>query len=220
MNDVILTAVGGALRKYLGAHDALPETPLIAFVPISTRSEEERGSGGNMATMLTTTLATDLADPVERLTAVKAGTERFKKMHEAIGAKTLGDLSDAMPGALIGVGARAQALGMRSRPLANTAVTNVPGPRHPIYFRGARAIGPYLAAQIRDGVGLMHGVTSTSDQIAVTFLADRAMVPDPEFYEDCLRESFQELDRRRRMTKGLCRISTRSREPSRCWRTL
>jgi hypothetical protein len=75
----------------------------------------------------------------------------------------------------------------------HTVVTNVPGPQVPIYFCGARAVVLTGLAPVLDGTGLVHGIGSYDGDVPVCFTADRAMMPDPEWYEHCLVDSFDEL---------------------------
>ena len=77
--------------------------------------------------------------------------------------------------------------------MANTTITNVPGPSEPLYFTGARVVGPYGAGPITHGTGLIHLIGSLAGEFAFSFTADRAMMPDPAFYAQCLKESVEEL---------------------------
>ncbi len=181
VNDVVLTIVGGALRRYLGDKGELPDDSLICVVPISTRVETETGAGGNLVTMMTARLFTDEPDPVKRLALVNLGMRDVKELADAIGGRTLADVSDAVPGLLLGAAYQAQsrlAARNRGRVLANTTVTNVPGPTHPLYFTGARVVGPYGAGPFPHGMGLIHLVGSYAGQITFSFTADRQMLPD------------------------------------------
>ena len=196
VNDAALTVVGGALRRYLQTKGELPEESLVAMVPISTRRADESGAGGNRITMMTASLATHEADPVKRMALVSMGMRGVKDLANAVGGRTLADLSDATPGLLLGIGSRAQsrmAARNQSRPPANTTVTNVPGPSEPLYFTGARVVGPYGAGPIQHGMGLIHLLSSYVGQFVFSFTADREMIPDPGFYAQCLRESLDEL---------------------------
>ena len=142
INDVVLTIVGGGLRSYLLAKDELPADPLIAMAPISVRTEAERGAAGNMVSGMFTTLGTDVADPLERLTTVRESTHNSKEFTNALGARTLVDMADLMPGGLVGLGARTSArlsLANRLRPVFNTTVTNMPGPAAPAVHGRRRA---------------------------------------------------------------------------------
>jgi WS/DGAT/MGAT family acyltransferase len=196
VNDVALTIVGGALRRYLEANDELPDESLVAAVPISTRRADQSDAGGNQVSTMTASLATDEPDPVNRMALVSMGTRSAKELSIAVGGRTLGELSDAMPGLLLGIAMRANsrmAARNRGRLPANTIVTNVPGPSEPLYFTGARVVGPYGAGPPLHGMGLIHLLGSYAGQFTFSFTADRAMMPDPAFYAQCLRESLDEL---------------------------
>ena len=196
VNDVVLTIVGGGLRTYLMGKDELPDDPLIAMAPISVRSEAERGSAGNMVSGMFTTLGTDVADPYDRLVAVRESTHQSKEFANALGARTLLDMADLLPGGLVGLGARTSArlsLANRLRPVFNTTVTNMPGPRHPLYMAGARLVAMFGAGMIVEGMGLIHPVMSYCGDITISFTSCREMLPDPAHYAECIRDSFDEL---------------------------
>jgi WS/DGAT/MGAT family acyltransferase len=195
VNDVALAVIGGALREYLLAAGELPEAPLRAMTPISVRTEAERADLGNQVSAMVVSLATDVADPVERLAAVHASTSSSKELTEAIGARTLTELSQFAPGALIGVGSRlaGRFAGRGVAGAINTVVTNVPGPREPLYFCGAELLYSFGAGPVVDGMGLINIVSSYEGQFVLCFTADRAMMPDPALYADCLGRSFAEL---------------------------
>jgi WS/DGAT/MGAT family acyltransferase len=196
VNDAVLTIVGGALRLYLEGKGELPDESMVALVPISTRSVSSAGTGGNQIAMATATLATTEPDPVKRLALVSASMVKVKEMANVVGGRALADLSDAVPGMLLGLGSRALSrISARNQGqlLATTAVTNVPGPSEPLYFTGARVVGPYGAGPIRHGLGLIHTVGSYVGQFTFSFTADREMMPDPDHYVACLSESLDEL---------------------------
>ena len=101
-----------------------------------------------------------------------------------------------MPGGLVGLGARTSArlsLANRLRPVFNTTVTNMPGPRHPLYMAGARLVAMYGAGMIVDGMGLIHPVMSYCGDITISFTSCREMLPDPAHYAACIRDSFEQL---------------------------
>lgn len=196
VNDVMLTLVGGAMRRYLDAKGELPRRSLIAGVPVNIRTRAERRTGGNLVSMMSMSLCSDIVDPAEQLHAVHAGAVRSKAYLNAVGARQLTDWSNDLPAQLAVLGFRAAAAtGLMSsgRPRFNTIVTNVPGPRSPLYLAGARLVRSFGAGPCSDGMGLFQVVTSYAGQIAIAFQACREMLPDPAFYERCLRESFAAL---------------------------
>jgi WS/DGAT/MGAT family acyltransferase len=196
VNDVILTICGGGLRRYLEAKKELPKESLIAMCPISVRSEGEKGAAGNRVSSMSVALRSDIADAGERLRAVYDATQHSKKLAEAIGARTMTDMGQFIPGGLAGLGWRtATRLGLanRVRPFLNTVITNVPGPQVPLYSAGALLAAQFGMGPVMDGMGLIHPVGSYNGTAVISFTSCREMLPDPEFYEDCLRASLADL---------------------------
>jgi diacylglycerol O-acyltransferase len=196
VNDVILTVCSGAMRKYLAFHKELPETSLVAMAPISVRSGSEEGTAGNKISAMSVTLHSDEIDPLERLRKVYRGTQSSKATAEAVGARTMTDITQFMPGALAGLAARLYTrLGLANavKPFLNTVITNVPGPQIPIYFTGAKMVGFYGMGPVMDGMGIIHPVFSFAGRISISVTACRDMMPDPAFYARCLQASFDEL---------------------------
>lgn len=196
VNDVVLTVCGGALRRYLKEHRELPRESLVAMAPISVRSEDERGSAGNRVSAMAVTLFTNISDPLKRLEKVHKGTRSSKATAEAIGARTMTDISQFLPGMWAGLAARLYTrlgLANRIRPFLNTVITNVPGPQIPLYFTGARMVGFYGTGPVMDGMGLIHPVFSYDGHISISITACRQQMPDPGFYAECLQASFDEL---------------------------
>jgi hypothetical protein len=129
------------------------------------------------------------------LAAVQRSTSGSKEVTQAIGARNLTELSQLAPGLLIGVGTRLSSRFARrgQAGLVNTVVTNVPGPRQPLYFAGARSLRTFGAGPVVDGMGLINIVGSYEEQFILSFTACREMMPDPERYADALEAAFDEL---------------------------
>ncbi len=196
VNDVALAIVGGSMRYYLEDKDELPDISLKVGAPVSVRTEKEKHSAGNQVSMMTVGVGSHISDAGERLSYVAEETDRSKAMTQAIGARTLVDLSKAMPAGLTAAGAKvAVRLGLSEtfNPQINTIVTNVPGPQVQMYFAGARLDLTYGTGLVMDGIGLFHAITSYNGDIIVTFLADRDMMPDPASYADNITQSFNDL---------------------------
>ena len=195
VNDVVLSVVGGALRGYLNEKDQLPTESLLAMAPISVRTTGQKGTQGNQVAAMTVALRSDIEDPLERLAAVYAGTASAKEMVNAIGARLMTDYSQFIPSAIAGLAARLYSrasLANRHAPLANCVVTNVPGPQAPLYFCGAEQVGYFGLGPVVDGMGLIHPVLSYNGMLSISASSDRAMMPDPGNYADCLREAFRD----------------------------
>jgi len=196
VNDVILAVCGGALRKYLEHHHDLPPESLYSFAPISTRTADQKGTAGNQVAGMFVELHTDEPDPMRRLEKVYRTTVSSKEMTAAVGARSMTDVTQTMPGALAGISGRLVArtgLMSRMRPVANCVITNVPGPQIPLYFTGARMVANFGLGLPMSGIGLFHIVLSYNGAITVSITGCRDQLPDPEFYAECLQSAFDEM---------------------------
>jgi diacylglycerol O-acyltransferase / wax synthase len=192
VNDVLLATVGGALRLYLLEKGELPPQPLVATCPISIRSDEERGALGNRIANMFIGLSTDIADPVERLRRIRDETANAKGVNETIGAKTLADLNALLPGRLVSLATRA-ATRAAGAAVANTTVTNVPGPQQPLYLAGAELVTQFGLGTLLEGMGIFHFVLSYCGEVTLTVTADRSKLPDPAHYAECLQRAYDDL---------------------------
>jgi diacylglycerol O-acyltransferase len=197
LNDVILSVTSGALRCYLEKKEELPESSLIAGVPMSTRaSGDVSAAGGNSVSGMRVSLRTDIADPIERLRKINKDAIASKVYANAVGAQRLVDIAESIPSSVAALGMRViAATGLSSRiPLIHTVVTNVPGPQVPIYMCGAKGLLWLGAGVLLDGMGLFVTINSYFGKLSIAFISDRAMMPDPEHFTECINESFRELE--------------------------
>jgi diacylglycerol O-acyltransferase len=196
VNDVAITIVGGALRTYLDSKDELPATSLVAMAPVNVRSSAEKGTGGNVVSTMAVEVRSDIADARERLLAVHEGTRDAKEYTNAIGAKSMTDYSQFIPSTLTAQAARlASRWGLMNqmKPLYNCVITNVPGPQVPLYCTGAKMISNFGTGPVGDGVGLFHVISSYCGEFSISATCCRSMMPDPDFYRQCLLDSFEAL---------------------------
>lgn len=180
VNDVVMALTAGALRRWLEEHDALPDAPLVAAVPVSVRTEEQKGTGGNRVSMMIAPLPTNLDTPCDRAQAAHQAMRAAKEQHGALPADLLADAAQfAMP-ALAGQAARMAArIRLVERVNAfNLIVSNVPGPDIPLYYAGCRLVAYYPLSAIADGQGLNVTVMSLGGQLHFGLIADRELVPD------------------------------------------
>ena len=188
INDIFMAATGGAIRKYLERKGELPERTLNAMVPMSTRGGNKEMDAGNQFGMAPMALRTDIADPVERLLAIRRGTTRTKAATSALGKDVVAKLVQVIPAV-----AAEQLVRLGLVSLCNVTVSNVRGPDLPLYMAGAQ-LELFLAVSIVfDGIGLNVTGFSYNGTLWVCFVACRDMLPDPEAFRDCLAESFAEL---------------------------
>jgi diacylglycerol O-acyltransferase len=180
VNDVVMAMSAGALRRWLADHDALPQQPLVAAVPVSVRTEEQKGAGGNRVSMMIAPLPTDVDDPCERARGAHEAMRAAKEQHGALPASLLADVTEFAAPALAGQAARMAArLRLVERVNAfNLIISNVPGPDIPLYYAGARLVAYYPLSAIADGQGLNITVMSLGGQLHFGLVADRELVPD------------------------------------------
>jgi diacylglycerol O-acyltransferase len=208
VNDVILATCAGALRAYLVERDALPEESLLANVPVSIR---QINRSGNQITYIGARLCTDQRDPLKRLKGIGLSTRQAKQ-----------EVDDVSPAAAITFAVLAQGLvAVLNRfrisnllpPPANVTISNVPGPRKPLYFGGALMAANYPLSVLVDGQALNITVISYCDAVDFGLMACRDAMPDLNHMADLILESFEELE------QAVAR-SARARPPARKKKTL
>jgi diacylglycerol O-acyltransferase / wax synthase len=181
VNDVVLTLVGSATRRYLIERGSLPESPLIGLCPVSVRAEGEVGGQGNRVSAMFVHLCTDVGDAAARIRAIARGTRGAKEDHNAIGARFLQSWAEHAAPATFARAVRLYSrlnLADRHPPLHNLIVSNVPGPDFPLYLAGARLVATYPMGPVMEGAGLNVTVLSYLDHVDFGFLACSELVPD------------------------------------------
>ena len=169
----------GRSGTWLIDHDALPEDPLLAMVPVSIRGDEVDGEFGNQVSTMVAALPTNVDDPVDRLAHMSAEMRVAKEEHEALPAHLLQDFAQFTPPSVLGVANRVvNLLADRATSPFNVVISNVPGPQFPLYSLGARLRGNYPLSAIAPGVGLNMTVMSYNGNLDWGLLADRQMIPD------------------------------------------
>ena len=174
LNDVFLAICGGAMRRYLIEHDALPTEDLIANVPVSVRQGHD-AKVGNAITFLYSRLGTDVADPVERITAIKEscrlGKERLPEVGSgAMDAYTAGLMAPFIGQAILGFGGR-------GRPASNLVISNVPGPAEPRYLDGSPMEEIYPVSLLFNGQALNITAVSYAGEFNIGYTGCRDSIP-------------------------------------------
>ena len=196
VNDVVLALCSGALRQYLADNDEHPDKSLVAMVPISVRTEDEQGAMGNRVSSMLVSLASDVADPVERLRAITEGTKSAKEQERAIGADVLSNWAEFAAPAVAARAARlysSMRIADRHAPFFNVTISNVPGPNFPLYSAGSRMVAMYPMAPIFDGAGLNITVMSYMGNLNFGLVACRETVPRVWDIAHYLGDALEEL---------------------------
>ncbi|PID42553.1 MAG: wax ester/triacylglycerol synthase family O-acyltransferase [Proteobacteria bacterium] len=189
LNDVVLAVCGSALRNYLISQHALPDAPLIAMVPMSLRRDESEG--GNQVALILANLGTHIADPADRIELVRSsvldGKETFSQLtpEEAINYTAM-MMAPAGLNLLTGLVPQWQAF--------NVIISNIPGPREPLYFNGARLEGMYPVSIPLDRVALNITLLSYTDQMEFGLTACRRSLPSMQRLLDYIENGIEELE--------------------------
>lgn len=193
VNDVVLAMCAGALRGYLQEQRALPETPLVAMVPVSLRGEHEQDAGGNMVGTILCNLATDTADPLQRLQTISTSMRDNKRVFSELPrAQAL-----ALSGFLVaGLGlSLVPGFVSSAPPPFNIVISNVPGAREPRYWNGARLDGNYPMSIALDGQALNITLTNNADNLDFGLVGCRRSVPHLQRLLAHLEDSLAELEK-------------------------
>jgi WS/DGAT/MGAT family acyltransferase len=176
VNDVVLAVVAGAMRRYLKlARQTDPDTlRFVAMAPVSVRDASERGRLGNRVAAWLLPLPLAERDPVKRLEVVREETEALKRRHGALGAQTVSEAIEWLGSTPISLGARL----MEYAAPFNLVVTNVPGPREPLYLLGARMLEAHPLMPLMGTLGLGIALFSYGRTLSWGFTADWDLVPD------------------------------------------
>lgn len=186
VNDVILTAVSGSVRRYLAEQDALPTRTLTASVPVGIDRDEETI---NAAAGFVCPLGTDVADPVERLRGIHAVTRRGKKELVALspGALQQFTLAGLLPIAFSQKVATAP-------PLFNFVVSNLVLSKEPLYLAGARLVSMVPVSFLSDGYGLNVTLIGYDDKVTLGFVGCRDTIPHLQRLAIYTDEALDELE--------------------------
>ena len=188
VNDLFLAVVGGALNRYLGDRRELPDTSMIAMVPMTLRGEDKGGDRGNQVGFTLMPVYSELADPLLRLRAISQSAQTSKRVSDAVGKELARDLLEYLPAPL------GHALVRYVKPLGiGLVVSNVRGPDVPLYMAGARLVNYSPISIVIDGVGLNVTSFSYAGAMWICAVSCREMMPDPAVFADCLRASFADL---------------------------
>jgi WS/DGAT/MGAT family acyltransferase len=175
VNDVVLTAVSGALRSWLRSRGVRAEgLELRALVPISVRAEDEDAPLGNRIAPVRAPLPVYIEDPVARLRAVRQAMEGMTASKQAVGAKVLAGVENFAPPTVL---AQASRLTFSTR-LFNLIVTNVPGPQFPLYLLGRELEDIFPVGFLPKNHALAIAIVSYNGKVNFGLLGDYDALPD------------------------------------------
>jgi WS/DGAT/MGAT family acyltransferase len=190
VNDVVLTVVSGALAQWLQSRGVRTEgLEMRALVPVSVRTNAQRGSLGNQLTVMRAPLPVYIEDPVARLRFVRAAMDGLKESKQAVGAATLAAVNSLAPPTIL---AQASRLNFSTR-LFNLLVTNIPGPQVPLYVLGRELQDLFPVAFLPEDHALAVAIMSYNGALDYGLLGDYDAMPDIDLVADGIESSLAEL---------------------------
>jgi diacylglycerol O-acyltransferase / wax synthase len=188
LNDVVLAASAGAIRRFLKRRGQTPIT-LKTMVPVNVRGEAKAGELGNRISFMFVDLPCEEPDPERRLRRVHAETSERKRAGRPQGADDVVRSIGLVPRPV----QRAVSRFIASPRAFNLAVSNIPGPRQPLFMRGCELKEAYPVVPLPDRHALSIGVTNVQDGLCFGLYADRESLPDAHSVAEDLEESIDEL---------------------------
>jgi diacylglycerol O-acyltransferase len=190
VNDVLLAVVAGALRDWLHGRGIRTEgLELRAQVPVSIRSQDERGQLGNRLAVMRAPLPVYIADPIRRLEAVTRAMSGLKQSKQALGAEVISRFNDFAPPTLLAQAAR---INFSTR-LFNLTVTNVPGPQVPLYVLGRELEDIFPVGFLPPNQALFVAIISYNGGVNFGLLADYDSMDDVDVIADGIEHAIADL---------------------------
>ncbi len=188
LNDVALTVVAGALRELSMRADRIPEAMKV-MVPVSTRTVQETADLGNRISFVFVELPVNLFRPEDRLKQLQRATARFKAEQRASGGEALLGALGVLPDPLRDAAAKLAA----SPRMYNLTISNVPGPRFPVYLRGCELLEAAPVIPLPDKHALSVGIFTYRDQLTFAAYADPSVLPDVGYFPRALSNAIASL---------------------------
>jgi WS/DGAT/MGAT family acyltransferase len=179
-NDAVIAICGGAFRRYLEAHGELPDSSLIAVVPVSVRSEDDTQAANRTSAMFTS-LGTDIDDPLKRHESVRSANDIGKADQKALGDELIVQAAELASPNVTSLIARLYSTARLAdmHPVVhNVVISNVAGPPIQIYFAGAKVERVFPLGPVLEGPGLNITVVSYRDRVGFGLIGCKERIPD------------------------------------------
>ncbi|RZU31191.1 diacylglycerol O-acyltransferase [Blastococcus saxobsidens] len=202
VNDVVLTAITGGFRDLLKARGELSSEKLVvrSMVPVSVRSENQKGTLDNRVSAVFVDLPVGDPDPVSRLQTVRGQMDEYKKAMQAVDVPSIISMGDFVAPSLLSLGVRAAV--QAGQMWCQAVTTNVPGPRVPLYVLGRRMCTAHAYVPIAGGTRCSIGIFSYLSTMTFGINADFDAFPDVDVLSGGIRRGIEELLEHARAEKG------------------
>jgi diacylglycerol O-acyltransferase len=189
INDLVMALCDLAVHRYLEEHGEAPAEPLVALMPVNLR---QTGDGeGNVISLLQVRLASDHDDPLAALAEIRAASRSTRNLYGTASRPAIQLYTLAVN--LLPLGEELLGLDQVLPPIVNLVISNVPGPRQTLYFRGAEVVEVYPVNTLPPAVALSMTVCSYGGQLFVGLIAGRTAIPDLPRLTAQLDEAYLEL---------------------------
>ena len=195
VNDVVLSAITGAFRHLLLARGDSPDRAVLrSLVPVSVRAADDR-TANNQVTAMIAELPVGVADPLDRLEAVRRQMAKLKASHQAVAGEAITSLAGFAAPTLLALGLRASSATSRRFPQrsVSTVTTNVPGPQHPLYAAGREMVEYLPFVPLGPGVRIGVAILSYNGRLSFGVTGDLDAVPEVEAFCRQIESELSEL---------------------------
>lgn len=193
INDVVTALCAGALRQFLSVRGELPDSPMVASVPVSVRGRSDR-PGRNQTTWMLCRLETHIDDPAQRLVSIAEGNACAKDHAAAMGPTLLQDWTQVAGQTMFGAAMKLlPRIPLPDKPPHNLVMSNVAGPQEQLFFLGCRVDAMYPLGPIIAGGGLNVTVMSLNGRLGVGIISCPDLVPDLWELADAFPAALKEL---------------------------
>jgi WS/DGAT/MGAT family acyltransferase len=192
VNDVVLAAIARGFRDLLQGRGALSEGVVVrSMVPVSVRTEGERGSLNNKVAAVFVDLPVAESDPRARLASIRKQMDHHKSVLQMLDTRSIIGMADFTAPAVLAFGVKG---GIRAGQWYSQAVTtNVPGPRVPLFILGCRMLNSHAYVPIASGIRISIGVFSYLDEMTFGINADFDAFPDVDVLAEGIDHGMDEL---------------------------
>jgi len=190
INDVVMTMCDLALNRYFAEHGSSPEGPLVAYMPVNIRTDEDDGDG-NLVTLLQVKLASSHQEPLAVMEEVRESIAAAREVFSGI-PRTAVQYYSLMV-ALMSLFEEYLKLDKILPPVNNLVISNVPGPPHRKYFKGAEITAMYPISTLPPITALNVTAVSYVGRLYFGLIAGRTVIPDLALLTSCLDDAFHQL---------------------------
>ena len=190
VNDVLLTICDLSVSRYLTEHGNETKEPLVVYMPVNLRSDDE-GDGGNMVSLLQVRMASNHEDSLVALQQIKTSSRTAREVFSGYGKPAIQVYSLAI--ALLAQAEESLKLDRLLPPTNNLIVSNVPGPKQKLYFRGAESLSAYPISTLAPLTSLNVTANSYGGTIHVCLVSGRSAIPDLSKLAQYMKQEIENL---------------------------